>query len=828
MAYEGKADLTPYALEYRRGKKNHPDCFWLEPGMHTLMEYVKDSMTWKYVHAPDLPAKDSVAAAYLWDEPRDIKLVTVSGKGIAADEVSVCCKYSHSWFEDSRRWKFDDMPYYFELKRVIIGEVNTLVFICPVDWVCKIYIIYEGKAKLTVGAYGSAVPKGQKKITVINRAGGEISACNCEVLSCKKTEKNGFCSFSATVDAIGGADDSETLITVSAGEKSCSAYVKDVLDGPVYVPAAETVFVTSDLAVGDISAIYKRYAVKTGKTVRERIRELPECELPESVKINISDQPLRVFAVPPYQPEMTVDVPDEYINGQWRLSLWHYLRHSIYMENGTLCVSIWPFDKGAARFRDGNEGAACIAAESWQIIKTLDLLGAHYKARDAINYWLDGERALPFIRYSEVMGDDALSNPYNSFNRCSPGYDQKHTCGHGRLLCLIAYHYRLTGDDEWFDGHLKRIVGACFAVKRLRDEMKKHLTPESRVWGFLPPMTSGDFGETRVHYITNSVYAEGLRSVGEILKEKGVPEAAEILAEADDFDACIKRSVWKSITECPVKKVADGSYRRYLTWQVPSRGTNSRAVPWAPDPIYWESENNGISLRRYTGDAVADEALDMLEDTLFLHAGEDTSKSPHGNHVAQRAASRYRVEGLDAADEDILYRGGYGSQCGYEVNKKVYLERGERKMYLRALFNSYTIEVAPEYGWVFWEGPNEAGAVDKTFEDAAFIEAVRDMLVFEDGDTVMLCSSIPEGWLADGKKITVENAPIVGGKISFSVAVKGAAAEVTVASDLQSDKKAVLFSGLVGEKGGGIRNTPTVLLKKGANISKLTVKLKKT
>lgn len=827
MVYEGKANLIPYALEYKRGGKNHPDCFWLAPGMHTLMEYVKDSMTWKYVHAPDLPEKESVALAYLWDEPRDIKVVRVAGKGIDASEVSVCCKFSHSWFEDSRRWKFDDKPYYFELKRVEIGEENILTFLCPVDWICKLYIIYSGKAKLTVSAYGSAAPVGKKEITVVNRSGGEISAFNGKMISCKKTEKDGFSCFSVTVDAMSGADDSETLLTVSAGDDSCSAYVKDILNGAVYVPAAETVFVTSDSAESAPEKTYKKYSKKTGRTVRERVSALPECELPESVKVNISDKPQRVFSAPPFEPEMSVDVPDEYINGQWRLSLWHFLRHSLYMENGTLCVSIWPFDKGAARFRDGNEGAACIAAESWQIIKTLDLLGAHYKARDAINYWLDGESATPFIRFAEVMGKDTLSYPFNSFNRCSPGYDQKHTCGHGRLLNLIAFHYRLTGDDKWFDGHIKRITGACLAVKRLRDEMKKHLTPKSRVWGFLPPMTSGDFGETRMHYVTNAVYAEGLRKVGEILKEKKAPEADIILAEADDFEKCLLSSIKKSIAECPVKKVGDGSYRRYLTWQVPSRGMNSRAVPWAPDPIYYESESGGINLRGYTGQTVADETLDMLEDDLFQHAGEDTSKSPHGKYVTPRDASQYHVEGLSAEEEDIVYHGGYGCQCGYETHKKTYLERGDRKHYLRALFNSYTIEVAPERGWVFWEGPNEAGAADKTFEEAAFIEAVRDMLVFEDGDTLHLCRAIPEAWLGDGKRIEVKNAPVVGGKVSFSVESKGGKAAVKVETDLDREMKLTLFSacGELIKGAAGAKNATKV--KKTVKTFEIPVKSKK-
>ncbi len=820
MEFEGKANLIPYALEYRRGEKNHPDCFWLGSGMHTLMEYVKDSMTWKYVNSPDLPEKDSVALAYMWEEPRDVKFVTVSGKGIDAGEISVCCKYSHSWFEDCRRWKFDDRPYYFELKRVEKGDVNTLTFLSPVDWLCKIYIIYAGKEKLTVRAFGDAKPTGNRKILVVNRSGGEISAYNGGITDIAKTSECGYHGFTVSLNAVGGADGSETVLTVSAGDDSCSAYVKDILAGPVYVPAAGTVFIAADEAEDGLEKTYVKYAVRSGKTVRERVAALPECELSESVKINISDKQLRVFAVPPYEPGMTVDVPDYYINGQWRLSLWHILRHSYYMDNGTLCVSIWPFDKGAGLHRDGNEGAACIGAESWQIIQTLDLLGAHDKARDAINYWLDGDSALPFIRFSEVMGKDALSRPFNSFNRCSPGYDQKHTAGHGRILHLIAFHYRMTGDDAWFDSHADRITGACLAVKRLRDEVKKHLTPESRVWGLLPPMTSGDFGETRIHYVTNAVYARGLREVGEILKKKNAKCADIILAEADDFDECLTRSVKRSVAECPVKKVSDGSYRRYLTWQVPARGSNSRAVPWAPDPIYWESEYSGISLRGYTGDAVADETLDVLEDTFFLHAGEDKSNSPHGNHVELRKPSEHRVPGLSVDDEDILYRGGYGCQCGYETNKKAYIERGERKMYLRALFNSYAVEVAPELGWIFWEGPNEAGAADKTFEDAAFIEAVRDMLVFESGDTVWLCRAVPLGWLEEGKHIKVENAPVEGGKISFYAENRDGYLTVRIEADLDRERRIAPFSALSG-------GSKSVVMKKGVKTLKTPVKQKK-
>ena len=65
---------------------------------------------------------------------------------------------------------------------------------------------------------------------------------------------------------------------------------------------------------------------------------------------------------------------------------------------------------------------------------------------------------------------------------------------------------------------------------------------------------------------------------GEKELSKAITEREGVLSQ-EEIDALIR-----ALTAA--KKVGDGSYRRYLTWQVPSRGMNSRAVPavrcWRP------------------------------------------------------------------------------------------------------------------------------------------------------------------------------------------------------------------------------------------------------
>lgn len=774
-----RADLAEFALRYGASGHNHPDTFWLSPAFHTEMTYINDRMTWRYVGDDVTPRREAVAAALLWTIPQDIKQITVTVNTEDAGRTSVFAVRSHSAAESTRRWKDCGESHSLPLvsRKELGGGKTELVFDCDIDYLCKIYVLLEDCRYVPgIRAYGSAVWEPEETFCVLSARSVSLTlearnARNCR--ACAPADSGLPASAAVRLGYIAEPRVSRSRITACEGGRPvCTAFACDIMRGPVYVPSLDLLFVKAcdaPRSPDEYGALVRK--LKISKTVRETVKTIPEPDIETSFKVNFGDRPLRMFAVAPVPSKVSLLVPDPFMRNQWQLFPWHITRNCHREENGTLGVSIWPFDKGAPARRDGNEGAAVIGAESELIIRTLLKTGFTEAARDAIDYWLYGERALPFFRFAEAMGDGALARPYNSFNRCAPGYDQKHTAGHGKILSLIADYYAFTADKEWLLKRADKITDACLAVKRLRAEMKKRLTPESRVYGLLPPCCSGDFGETRFNGFVNTSYAVGLSRCAKMLSEAGCPGAAEIAAEAAEFSGAVKNALLLSAALSPVRQVRDGTYRRFLGWQF-MYDDREADIPWAPPKEYFDITMNGLHAVPYlisAEDPVVSDTLDVLEDTLMLHGGEDRSKSVHGNHYGGSDQSAFHVADMDLNTEQLLYSGGFGLQGGYERHKNIYLRLGESGSFIRALCNTYAVEAEPSMGYVFWEGPFRGGALDKSYEEAAFIECVRDMLVLEKDGVLALCQCIPAGWLSDGGTVSLSGAPTALGTVSFEI-----------------------------------------------------------
>ncbi len=82
--------------------------------------------------------------------------------------------------------------------------------------------------------------------------------------------------------------------------------------------------------------------------------------------------------------------------------------------------------------------------------------------------------------------------------------------------------------------------------------------------------------------------------------------------------------------------------------------------------------------------------------------------------------------------------------------------------------NQYAALILPAEGYTFREHTT-GGPPDKIFEEAAFLERFRDMLVMEDGGNLWLARATPRAWLEDGKKIAIENAPTHFGTVSYRI-----------------------------------------------------------
>lgn len=61
------------------------------------------------------------------------------------------------------------------------------------------------------------------------------------------------------------------------------------------------------------------------------------------------------------------------------------------------------------------------------------------------------------------------------------------------------------------------------------------------------------------------------------------------------------------------------------------------------------------------------------------------------------------------------------------------------------------------------------GPPDKIFEESAFLERFRLMLVMEDGQRLWLARATPRAWLEQGKKIAIRNAPTHFGTVGYEI-----------------------------------------------------------
>ena len=780
-------DLTPWAYTYRKGDPaNPPETAWLWPRKFLRMEVVNGSMVWHYDDTPqDIPIQQ-VLCAFLWEEPRDIQTVEVefpAGQPLPQPgELAAACRVVDSMWEDARPWKYDPhLTYFTPADPPVTSQAGGTVyhFVTTAERFTKLYVLYSGAQDLAlpvVRACGAArwgkpfavelewgFQSGQAetvwdgRLEAYNGAAGAVEPLakgnGLVVVGNSRWREDlpvsGRRGIVAQVQAVNGPANSRTLLTLETAGGSATMAVSDLQAGPVLIPS---VGIFAALAGSDATArqFQLELDARAEKTIRQRVRVLPEQSLAKAMRDLFGERTLPDPPLPPHPSAVQIDVPDQLFTSQWRLGAWHLARWAMKLDDETYCVSIWPYDKGENLEVgvDGREGAAAIGAETYQILRTLDLLGSHDIAEGGLNYWLHGEHAVPFVWGAEVMGRDALTNPYNSPNHRSPGYDQKHSGGHGKIMEAAAFHYRLTGRDAWFEKARPVLERAWQATARVRQAWMDQLQAGMWCYGMVPPSNTGDGGDTRLYYYTNTCWFSGLKGLAEAFRQASSAVDPALEHELAQFRQALRRAAERSAALTPVVRVRDGSYRRFVAWQPYLRGSG---IETETGLSAWYSGVVAGGLRLAPdifgpGETLTQEMLDVYEDVLL---SRDVSQPPTG--------------------EAWFTRSGINGQCGHEVQQINHLMNDDVALYLRTVFNGYAAEVEPDEEYKFWEGPLRAGAPDKTFEEAAFLERLRMLLVMEEGDDLWLARATPRAWLEQGQKIEVSNAPTFFGPASYTI-----------------------------------------------------------
>jgi hypothetical protein len=554
------------------------------------------------------------------------------------------------------------------------------------------------------------------------------------------------------------------IISLWTSAGNCGFDPGDATRGPVLIPGIG-LYITRPGSV-PLDKFRESLAAKKRSTAREAVLNAPEWSYASAMTHVFGENARKLpeFPKPPYEPQMQIDVPEKALVDQWRLGAWHLKRWCREEADGTWQISIWRFRflerKGMwdmpherkdyqTTFEQGH--ATCIGAESFEIIRAFGVLGGcDNVARGGLNHWLDSKVQIKGNAYGSGFTDfDGILmgvNPHGlAAGQASYDYDLKHSGGHGTIMEAAAHHYRMTGDKDWFLRHVPRLKKACEWTLRQRKAWAPDTPRDAWGCGLQPPSNLGDYGGVAMFYYTDAFYYNGLVAVARIMAELKVEGAEDLLRRAEEYRQDIRAAVEKSVARTPVVAVGDGTYRRY--------------VPAAP---YSRSRHSNDPLNGFLCLAIRDYGVYAPEEPLVR-------------------------EVVDAVEEAFRGTGGITIQTGHEKHPPIHLLNDDIPLFLRSLYLEYAVvirpwELEPDHpkdrkgpetpvgpaAYEFFEHPGKM-AVDKTFEEAVFLQRVRNMLVMELHDALWLARATPRAWLEQGKKIGVQNAPTYFGTAAYEI-----------------------------------------------------------
>ncbi len=499
-------------------------------------------------------------------------------------------------------------------------------------------------------------------------------------------------------------------------------------------------------------------------TIRERVRTHSEQTWEGAVAAMLGEQSQPPIPAPEFPPAMEIEVPCERLTAQWKLGAWHLLRRAAKDKDGTWRFNDFPF--------------GILSSETYMILHALDLQGMHKEAADGLDQWL----RLPMD--PKVVpgqnGHHAWARPDRPLGHFSDGkgclthaegisgagghMDGVHCMGPGAIMFALAEHFRLTGDMAWLAKYAPRMKANAQWILRQRQLLAGIVPGGQRLWsrGLQPAHVVTPDSEC-MHmqfYETEAYYWLGVKRMAEMLARLDPSEGAALAAEAEAYRKDLVAAIERSIALTPVVAVRDGTYRSFIPFAPYVRGFAAGAWGWRRcqghvGAIYWDTVQSADPLVSPAGllsprDVRVQGHLDVLEDRLLLENTKVNARTPDYDpekHWFSCASWQY--------------------QCGLERHASIHLAADDAPNFIRSMLNQYAVDIMP--GEYTFREHTTNGPPDKSYEEACFLERVRQMLVYEEGDALWLARVTPRAWLSQGGKIAVRNAPTHFGVVAYTI-----------------------------------------------------------
>ena len=515
-------------------------------------------------------------------------------------------------------------------------------------------------------------------------------------------------------------------------------------------------------------------------TVRTRTRVHAEQTWKDAVEA-MQGPDLPPHPEPELRPVMQVHVPSDRLTAQWNLGAWHILRRS--QRDGT----------GRWRFNDYPFGI--LASETYLILRALDLQGMHQEAADGLDQWLSlplhtdvapGENGHhPLARPDRPLGHFADGDGCLTHAEGPDGagghMDGVHAMGPGAIMLALTEHYRLTGDRDWLRAAAPRMVANADWILRQRRVLSDILPGRGPFWSRdLQPahvVTPDSMCMHMQFYESEAYYWLSVQRTAEVVAEIDPGEGARLAAEAERYREDLMAAIDRSIALTPVVAVRDGTYRSFIPFAPYVRGFASGAWGWRRcqghvGALYWDTVQSADPLISPAAllspsDPRVQGHLDVLEDRLLLENGKIRDRTP----------------GFDPK-ADWFSHASWQYQCGLERHANIHLAADDIPCFLRSWLNQYAVDIMP--GEYTFREHTTGGPPDKIFEESAFLERFRMMLVMEEGDRLWLARGTPRAWLEQGQRIAVRNAPTYFGPLDYEIVSDVEKSRITATMQLPS------------------------------------------
>ncbi len=534
--------------------------------------------------------------------------------------------------------------------------------------------------------------------------------------------------------------------------------LNDLKEGPVYVPNSGICFYKTG-SYASASACITEIEGKGLKDVLEIYREHAEPTDWQEVFDNVRRQSSGFGSgeVPAF-PEVsqtskastfTVDVPDD----RWEDMYYHAVEQ-------LLGPHMW--------YNLTNEvGRSAYAME---------LCGLYEKCDEIYDYFLES----PGVKSEGDFSTGEGSFEWAKSMRHDMGYSHEGTHhSSGMLIYAMMYRYFMTGDEEWIEERLDRLLAA---VDWMIDEATNYMDylsnqEELLCYGLLPPSQFGDYAlpacDWHWYFSDNAYTLQALNAFAVVLTDMGHSKAEYYTEKAETFAENLMAAVQYHTSTSPVRRKGDGTSMIFTSRMLYDGGL-----------IHYGEKNSrphyaGGILDLYLGALPLGEAYSLLDADDPIIVGMVNGMEEFGSDLSVSSQNQFNhptadgtTQNFEQADVAIYgYWGSYTDLVKISHLSDMYLRQDDIENFLRYFFNNAMLVVGKN--GKFWEHAHPEQYGDCTAPDCGtagwYALNFRNMLLTEDKDVLWITKGTPRTWLEQGKQIAVTDAPTAFGDLTYTI-----------------------------------------------------------